>query len=200
MKAQDHFTLDVQFQDDVSLLNRGVPGFSDQSIKKGFIRWEQARSAFCAPHFDPPFTFFMLFCFRRKVYGILTVQVLFTFAMCAVFMLVQPVQNWTIRNTWIMWVALVLSIVIMFPMFHWKKEYPRNMICLGQNPSLLPLPLLPPRHACSPLQPCSPCSSRIRWLWCAAYMRRRAMPTQVCFIAALPHRIPCLSSAIKCCS
>ena len=84
-KAQDHLTLDVQFQDDVSLLNRGVPGFSDQSIKKGFIRWEQARSAFCAPHFDPPFTFFMLFCFRRKVYGILTVQVLFTFAMCAVF-------------------------------------------------------------------------------------------------------------------
>ena len=72
----------------------------------------------------------------RKVYGILTLQVLFTCAMCAVFMLVLPVRNWTIRNSWMMWVMFALTIITIFPMTHWRREYPRNIVCLSKCPSL----------------------------------------------------------------
>ena len=100
-------------------------GFDDQSIKKGFI---------------------------RKVYSILSLQLLFTCAMCAVFMLVQPAQQWVLANRWMIWVMLVCAIITIFPMMKWRKEYhtptpyiltvflyqfdphvryPRNMICLA---------------------------------------------------------------------
>ena len=79
-------------------------GFDDQSIKKGFI---------------------------RKVYSILSLQLLFTCAMCAVFMLAQPAQQWVLANRWMIWVMLVCAIITIFPMMKWRKEYPRNMICLA---------------------------------------------------------------------
>lgn len=84
-------------------VNNGLVGFNDQSVKKGFI---------------------------RKVYGILSLQILFTCAMCAVFMLVLPVRDWTVRNTWMMWVFFAATIITLFPMHKYKKTYPANMICL----------------------------------------------------------------------
>jgi hypothetical protein len=53
--------------------------------------------------------------------------------MCAVFMLVLPVRDWTVRNTWMMWVFFAATIITLFPMHKYKKTYPANMICLGES-------------------------------------------------------------------
>jgi FtsH-binding integral membrane protein len=78
----------------------------------------------------------------RKVYSILSLQVLFTCCTCALFMLVLPLRSWVLFNTWLIWLALLLSIAAIFAMIKWRAEHPRNMICLGAPP-------LPPPPPCS---------------------------------------------------
>lgn len=70
---------------------------------------------------------------RRKVYSILSLQVLFTTSMCALFMLVLPLRDWVLSHTWIIWIALALSIFTIIAMVKWKMEYPRNIVCLGNT-------------------------------------------------------------------
>lgn len=48
--------------------------------------------------------------FLRKVYSILTLQFLFTVGLCAVAALVDPVQDFLVTNSWIVWVFLALSL------------------------------------------------------------------------------------------
>lgn len=48
--------------------------------------------------------------FLRKVYSILTLQFLFTVGLCAVAALVDPIQDFIVTNSWIVWVFLGLSL------------------------------------------------------------------------------------------
>jgi hypothetical protein len=67
------------------------------------------------------------------VYSILSLQVLFTTSMCALFMLVLPLRDWVLSHTWIIWLSLALSIFTIIAMMKWKMEYPRNIVCLGNT-------------------------------------------------------------------
>ena len=126
-------------------------------------------------HTSPPSSHTSHFSLGRKVYGILSLQILFTCAMCAVFMLVLPVRDWTVRNTWMMWVFFAATIITLFPMHKYKKTYPANMICLGES--------LAWRRACSrahsALQSSSPCFRRTPSPSCAPYTPLPATLTQV---------------------
>lgn len=126
---------------------------------------------------SPPCSHMPHFSLCRKVYGILSLQILFTCAMCAVFMLVLPVRDWTVRNTWMMWVFFAATIITLFPMHKYKKTYPANMICLGESR------LLGDERAVVltlHLQSFSPCFRRTLSLSCAPYTPPPATLTQVC--------------------
>ena len=102
--------------------------------------------------------------------------------MCAVFMLVKPVREWSLRNLWMMWVCFALTIISLFPLFKYKKTYPANMICLGQKPP--PLPVHSSARCAHVLsrpvpQRYSQRFRRTRWRWCALYTLPTATPTQV---------------------
>eukprot|EP00640_Fibrocapsa_japonica_P002609 CAMPEP_0113933662 /NCGR_PEP_ID=MMETSP1339-20121228/909_1 /TAXON_ID=94617 /ORGANISM="Fibrocapsa japonica" /LENGTH=251 /DNA_ID=CAMNT_0000935065 /DNA_START=43 /DNA_END=798 /DNA_ORIENTATION=+ /assembly_acc=CAM_ASM_000762 len=68
--------------------------------------------------------------FIRKVYGILSFQLFLTTALSALFMLYQPALHWVLTNTWMYWVTLVLSFVLLFALFCFKDKHPTNMYLL----------------------------------------------------------------------
>eukprot|EP00640_Fibrocapsa_japonica_P003650 CAMPEP_0113935702 /NCGR_PEP_ID=MMETSP1339-20121228/2806_1 /TAXON_ID=94617 /ORGANISM="Fibrocapsa japonica" /LENGTH=299 /DNA_ID=CAMNT_0000937943 /DNA_START=96 /DNA_END=995 /DNA_ORIENTATION=+ /assembly_acc=CAM_ASM_000762 len=68
--------------------------------------------------------------FIRKVYGILSFQLLLTTGISALFMLYQPVLVWVLTNTWMYWVTLALSLVVLCALFCNKDKYPTNFYLL----------------------------------------------------------------------
>ena len=69
--------------------------------------------------------------FIRKVYAILTVQLLFTTALSAVSFFSVPYRNWIQSNQWMMWVSLFGAIGFMLLTFWKRKSYPTNLIFLA---------------------------------------------------------------------
>lgn len=69
--------------------------------------------------------------FIRKVYAILTVQLLLTTALSAVSFFSQPYKNWIQSNQWAMWVSLFGAIGFMLLTFWKRKSYPMNLAFLG---------------------------------------------------------------------
>lgn len=61
--------------------------------------------------------------FIRKVYAILTVQLLFTTALSAVSFFSKPYRNWIQSNQWMMWVSLFGAIGFMLLTFWKRKSY-----------------------------------------------------------------------------
>jgi hypothetical protein len=78
-------------------------------------------------------------------------------------MLVLPLRDWVLSHTWLIWVALLLSIASIFAMIKCKQQHPTNMICLG---AASPSPFQPTPPPPPPLPP--HCSFTIA-LVCAAY-------------------------------
>lgn len=68
--------------------------------------------------------------FIKKVYGILSFQLLITTAVCAIFMKVQEVRDYVIRTPALMWVGFALSIVFLFALLYCRKVHPTNMLLL----------------------------------------------------------------------
>ena len=80
--------------------------FSDAAIRRGFI---------------------------RKVYGILSFQLLVTMAVAGLFF-VPTVREYAVNNTWLMFVALVPIIVCMIAFACCdgvRRKSPGNLICLS---------------------------------------------------------------------
>ncbi|EMC91410.1 hypothetical protein BAUCODRAFT_152667 [Baudoinia panamericana UAMH 10762] len=69
--------------------------------------------------------------FIRKVYAILTVQLLLTTALSAVSFFSTPYKNWIQTNQWMMWVSLFGAIGFMLLTFWKRKSYPMNLAFLG---------------------------------------------------------------------
>jgi len=69
--------------------------------------------------------------FIRKVYAILTVQLLFTTALSAVSFFSKPYKNWIQNNQWMMWLSLFGAIGFMLLTFWKRKSYPTNLIFLA---------------------------------------------------------------------
>lgn len=69
--------------------------------------------------------------FIRKVYAILTVQILLTTALSAVSFFSNDYKNWIQSNSWMMWVSLFGAIGFLLLTFWKRKSYPTNLIFLG---------------------------------------------------------------------
>ncbi|OQO07366.1 hypothetical protein B0A48_07063 [Cryoendolithus antarcticus] len=69
--------------------------------------------------------------FIRKVYAILTVQLLFTAALSAVSFFSKPYKQWIQTNSWMLWISLFGAIGMMLLTFWKRKSYPTNLIFLA---------------------------------------------------------------------
>ncbi|KXT11241.1 hypothetical protein AC579_6989 [Pseudocercospora musae] len=69
--------------------------------------------------------------FIRKVYAILTVQLLLTTALSSVSFFSKPFKNWIQSNQWMLWVSLFGAIGFMLLTFWKRKSYPMNLAFLG---------------------------------------------------------------------
>lgn len=69
--------------------------------------------------------------FIRKVYAILTVQLLMTTALSSVSFFNQTFKTWIQANQWMMWLSLFGAIGFMLLTFWKRKSYPMNLAFLG---------------------------------------------------------------------
>ncbi|KAI9802584.1 MAG: hypothetical protein M1833_001657 [Piccolia ochrophora] len=69
--------------------------------------------------------------FVRKVYSILTVQLLATAALSTISIFNKSYQSWVQSNQWMMWVSLFGAIGFMLLTFWKRKSYPTNLIFLS---------------------------------------------------------------------
>jgi len=69
--------------------------------------------------------------FVRKVYAILTVQILATAAVSSVSFYSTSYKNWIQSNSWMLFLSLFGSIGFMLLTFWKRKSYPTNLLFLG---------------------------------------------------------------------
>lgn len=69
--------------------------------------------------------------FVRKVYAILTVQLLATAAVSSVSFMNEGYKRWIQTNPWMMWISLFGAIGFMILTFWKRKSYPANLLFLG---------------------------------------------------------------------
>ncbi|XP_077997093.1 protein lifeguard 4-like [Glandiceps talaboti] len=69
--------------------------------------------------------------FLRKVYSILTVQLIITTLTGALFMFVQPIKSFVQESVVMIMFAFVLSMVTVIALLFKRHEYPTNMILLA---------------------------------------------------------------------
>ncbi|XP_049778879.1 protein lifeguard 4-like [Schistocerca nitens] len=69
--------------------------------------------------------------FLRKVYGLLTGQLLITVVVATVCMTSPPVRAAVHNNDWLLSIAFILSLVILVALHIKKRETPTNFILLG---------------------------------------------------------------------
>lgn len=72
--------------------------------------------------------------FIRKVYGILTAQLVLTFGVVMVFTHVDPVKEYAVQNPWMYWLGLVVTFCLMLGFTCCegpRRKVPLNYVCLG---------------------------------------------------------------------
>jgi FtsH-binding integral membrane protein len=69
--------------------------------------------------------------FIRKVYSILTVQLLLTFAASVASFASTSYRNWIQSNQWMLWFSMFGSLGFLLLTFWKRKSYPTNLIFLG---------------------------------------------------------------------
>lgn len=69
--------------------------------------------------------------FIRKVYTILTVQLLLTTGLSALSFFSTGYRSWIQSNAWMMWVSLFGAIAFLLLTFWKRKSYPTNLLFLG---------------------------------------------------------------------
>ncbi|CAM9897578.1 unnamed protein product [Pylaiella littoralis] len=69
--------------------------------------------------------------FIRKVYGILSIQLLLTAAVSSVCVLNDDVRNGVLGHLWTVWVGFCLSIGLLLCLMCYRDKYPLNMYLLG---------------------------------------------------------------------
>eukprot|EP00879_Flechtneria_rotunda_P001372 GHRR01001523.1.p1 GENE.GHRR01001523.1~~GHRR01001523.1.p1 ORF type:complete len:244 (+),score=59.93 GHRR01001523.1:258-989(+) len=71
--------------------------------------------------------------FVRKVFGLLTAQLLITAGMTAAFMFSPPIKSYVYSNQWTFWTAFGVSLALVITLSCWEKarrQYPLNMVFL----------------------------------------------------------------------
>ncbi|KIX10444.1 uncharacterized protein Z518_01527 [Rhinocladiella mackenziei CBS 650.93] len=74
--------------------------------------------------------------FVRKVYSILTVQLLLTAALSSLSFFSTGYKSWIQSNSWMLWVSLFGAIGFMLLTFWKRKSYPTNMVFLASFTAL----------------------------------------------------------------
>jgi len=69
--------------------------------------------------------------FVRKVYSILTVQLLATAALSSISFFNKSYKNWIQSNQWMLWTSLFGAIAFMLLTFWKRKSYPANLLFLA---------------------------------------------------------------------
>jgi len=69
--------------------------------------------------------------FIRKVYTILSVQLLATFAICALFALHEPTKQFVTTHTGFYWFNIIVAFGSLFPLHCYKRSYPINFMLLS---------------------------------------------------------------------
>jgi hypothetical protein len=69
--------------------------------------------------------------FLRKVYGILSAQLLLTTLIAALFIAVEPIQSFLRSNEWLLLVCAVASLGLIMALAFKSKEYPTNFALLA---------------------------------------------------------------------
>ncbi|CAG9767664.1 unnamed protein product [Ceutorhynchus assimilis] len=69
--------------------------------------------------------------FLRKVYGLLTMQILLTVAVAGLFMFTPPIKGFVQTNDWMMLISFFASIILLIPLHIKRKESPTNLILLA---------------------------------------------------------------------
>jgi len=69
--------------------------------------------------------------FLRKVYGLLSIQLLMTVVVAAVFMTCEPVKLFVQRNNWTVGLSFILTMVTLIALHVKRREHPINLILLG---------------------------------------------------------------------
>ncbi|XP_034109688.1 protein lifeguard 1-like [Drosophila nasuta] len=93
--------------DDTTGLEPKNFGFTEESIRKGFI---------------------------RKVYMILVMQLLFTCGVISIFLYHEPTKRFVYQNQQVLFAALIVNLVVLLSMACCetaRRSYPINFICLG---------------------------------------------------------------------
>ncbi|OCK85236.1 transmembrane BAX inhibitor motif-containing protein-like protein 4 [Lepidopterella palustris CBS 459.81] len=68
--------------------------------------------------------------FIRKVYAILTVQLLATAVLSSISFFSKPYKHWIQNNSWMMWISLFGALAFMGLTFWKRKSYPTNLLFL----------------------------------------------------------------------
>lgn len=69
--------------------------------------------------------------FVRKVYTILSVQLLATAAVSAISFFNDPFKTWIQTNVWMFWVSMLTTFAFLFGAMIYRKSYPMNMFALA---------------------------------------------------------------------
>jgi FtsH-binding integral membrane protein len=110
-----------QAADAQEALLRGVPRGEDDNLPDDFKFGGVVAEA----------TLDIRMAFVRKVYAILTVQLLATAAVSFVSMTSETYRNWIQGNPWMMWVTLFGSFAFLGLTFWKRKSYPINLLFLS---------------------------------------------------------------------
>lgn len=69
--------------------------------------------------------------FLKKVYGLLTIQLLITVGVGAIFMLSgDPVKEYVFENAWVVYVSCIVGFIILIALHFKRREHPTNLILL----------------------------------------------------------------------
>ncbi|XP_046612169.1 protein lifeguard 4-like isoform X1 [Neodiprion virginianus] len=69
--------------------------------------------------------------FLRKVYGLLSVQLLMTIVVAAICMLSKPVRLFIHQNEWMVGLSFFMTLGFMMALIFKRREHPMNLILLG---------------------------------------------------------------------
>ncbi|XP_015592113.1 protein lifeguard 4 [Cephus cinctus] len=69
--------------------------------------------------------------FLRKVYGLLSIQLLMTVIVAAIFMMCEPVKLFIQQNTWMVGASFFLTLGILIALSVKRKDHPANLILLS---------------------------------------------------------------------
>ncbi|XP_024371886.1 BI1-like protein [Physcomitrium patens] len=69
--------------------------------------------------------------FIRKVYGILSVQVLLTTVISAFVVSTPPVVEFFLSNIWVLLLTSFAPLILMCPLYYYHQQHPVNLVLLG---------------------------------------------------------------------